>query len=186
MSHLQSVCRRDGSATARAAPGHGTGRGERGRSLSIVGEKLTLLPHEPPHRYWRERARLTGGLGLVGAVSRDIGGAEPASASKRRGGLALLPHGHRGARLGLVGAVSRLRCGRRGLSPHRRRNDCPTGRNRPDRGVGAEHARPAGPHTRRGSVRSLAQQKRGARIHPGTLVATKPVSPRQVRGLAPF
>ena len=33
-----------------------------------------------------------------------------------------------------VGAVSRLRCGRRGLSPHRRRNDWPTGRNWPDRG----------------------------------------------------
>ena len=62
----------------------------------VVGEKLTLLPHGPPHRYW------------AGAHSADRG-------------------------LGLVSAVSRLRCGRRGPSPHRRRNGRVTWRNWPNR-----------------------------------------------------
>ena len=74
--------------------------------------------------------------------------------------------------LGLVRAVSRPR------------HDWPTERNRPDRGrrgracSARRSSHPAG-------LGSLTRpKKRGARIHPGTLVTTKPVLPRDVRGLA--
>ena len=164
-----------------------------------VGEKLALLPHGPPHRYWRGRARPLG-LGLVGAVSRLRCGRRGLSPHRRRRDvgekLALLPHGppHRfcvGARLrlsgglGLVGVVSRLRCGRRGLSPHRRRNVLPYADGiRPDRGrrgracSARRSSHPAG----LGSLTRLPG--RGARIHPGTLVTTRAVSPDGVRGPA--
>ena len=75
----------------------------------------------------------------------------------------------------MVGAVSRMRCGRRGLSPHRRRNGRVAERGwsfRGRRGRACSARRfsfPAG-------LGSLTRPTgRGATIHPGTLVTTKAV-----------
>ena len=98
--------------------------------------------------------------------------------------LELLPHGppHR-SRVGaclayrglwLVAAASRVRCGRRGPSPHRRRNDRATERNRSNRGRRGRACSALGHHTRRGQARLLNHQD----AVPGFILAPWP-PPRQ-------
>ena len=144
------------SGAVPAGPRPGSSRRSSGSARTPKGAKSGGEPTTAPSRTSAPRSAARRSTGDAGSSTRSSVTATPSQCGFARSNnagplignvgekLTLLPHGPLIAtgwertRLpggwGLVGAVSRLRCGRRGLSPHRRRNDWPTGRNWPDRG----------------------------------------------------